>query len=93
METMRRFFIYTGGLYMLLKDLQIGESGIVRKINLPFQVERRLQALGMTPGTQISVINRKGKGIMLILLRGTRFALGYNMTRNITVEKGAAPHV
>ena len=52
-----------------------------------------MQALGMTPGTQISVINRKGKGIMIILLRGTRFALGYNMTRNITVEKGAAPHV
>ncbi len=75
---------------MLLKDLKKGESGIVTKLNLPFETERRLLALGMTPGTQIDVVNRKGKGIMIIVLRGTRFALGYNMTRNIDVEKGAA---
>lgn len=49
---------------MLLKDLQIGESAVVAKIELPFQIERRLQALGMTLGTRIHVLNRKGKGIM-----------------------------
>ncbi|MCH3951303.1 MAG: ferrous iron transport protein A [Acidaminococcus sp.] len=75
---------------MLLKDLKKGESGVVVKLNLPFETERRLLALGMTPGTEISVVNRKGKGVMIIILRGTRFALGYNMTRNIEVEKGAA---
>lgn len=75
---------------MLLKDLRTGESGIVKGITLPFQIERRLQALGMTLGTQIEVVNRKGEGVMIILLRGTRFALGYNMTRNITVEKVVA---
>jgi ferrous iron transport protein A len=75
---------------MLLKDLKKGESGVVTKLNLPFETERRLLALGMTPGTEVSVVNRKGKGVMIIILRGTRFALGYNMTRNIEVEKGAA---
>ena len=74
---------------MLLKDLKRGESAIVKKIDLPFEIERRLLDLGMTPGTEIDVVNRKGKGVMIITLRGTRFALGYNMTRNITVEKGA----
>ena len=29
---------------------------------------------------------------MVILLRGTRFALGYNMTRNITVDKVEVDH-
>ena len=77
---------------MLLKDLQIGESAVVTKIELPFQIERRLQALGMTLGTRIHCITRKGKGIMVILLRGTRFALGYNMTRNITVDKVEVDH-
>lgn len=72
---------------MLLKDIGTGESCIIEKINLPFQMEQRLQALGMTKDTTVSVLNRKGRGIMIIKLRGTRLALGYNMTKNITVRK------
>lgn len=72
---------------MLLKDIDAGQSCIVEKINLPFQMEQRLQALGMTRDTVVSVLNRKGKGIMIIKLRGSRFALGYHMTRNISVRK------
>lgn len=71
---------------MLLKDVSIGQSCIVEHIQLPFQMERRLQALGMTKGSVIFVLNRKGKGIMIIKLRGSRFALGYHMTKNITVK-------
>lgn len=77
---------------MQLSDLKIGQSAVVTKIDLPFTIERRLQALGMTLGTRISVLNRKGRGIMIILLRGTRFALGYNMTRNIGVDNVEVPH-
>ena len=33
---------------MLLKDAQIGETYIVKSIHLPFQLERRLESLGMT---------------------------------------------
>lgn len=73
---------------MLLKDGQIGETYVVKSIHLPFQMERRLEALGMTSQTPISVLNRKGKGILIIKLRGTRFALGYNITKNIEVEGG-----
>ena len=72
---------------MFLKDVQTGHSCIVEHIDLPFQMERRLEALGMTKESVISVLNRKGKGIMIIKLRGTRFALGYNMTRHITVRE------
>ena len=73
---------------MLLKDAQVGRTYIVEAIHLPFQMERRLEALGMTRQTSISVLNRKGKVILIIRLRGTRFALGYNITKNITVEEG-----
>ena len=75
---------------MLLKDAKIGRTYIVESIDLPFQLERRLEALGMTQRTSISVFNRKGKGILIIKLRGTRFALGYNITKHITVEEGVA---
>ena len=71
---------------MLLKDAKIGDTCIVEEIHLPFQMERRLEALGMTRQTPISILNRKGKGIMIIKLRGTRFALGYNITKNIEEE-------
>ena len=75
---------------MILKDAQIGRTYTVETVRLPFQLERRLEALGMTRRTSISVLNRKGKGILIIKLRGTRFALGYNITKNITVEEGEA---
>ncbi len=72
---------------MLLKDIQIGESCIIEKIDLPFLMEQRLESLGMTKNTTVSVLNRKGRGILIIKLRGSRFALGYNMTKNIFVRK------
>lgn len=72
---------------MLLKDAQVGDTCIVEDVHLPFRMERRLEALGMTLGTAVSVINRKGKGILIIKLRGTRFALGLNITKNIEVKK------
>ena len=72
---------------MLLKDTEIGQSCIVEQMKLPFQIERRLQSLGMTSEARLSVLNRKGQGIMIIKLRGTRLALGYNITRNIMVRK------
>lgn len=72
---------------MLLNDMQIGQSCVVEGIRLPFQLERRLQALGMTNEAKLSVLNRKGRGIMIIKLRGTRLALGYNITKNIQVRE------
>lgn len=75
---------------MLLKDAQIGRIYTVESVSLPFELERRLEALGMTLKTSISVLNRKGKGILIIKLRGTRFALGYNITKNIIVKEGEA---
>ena len=65
----------------------MGKNYTVIKLDLPFETERRLEALGMTDRAPVSVINRKGKGILIIKLRGTRFALGYNITKNITVEE------
>lgn len=72
---------------MLLKDVQAGQKCIVENMNLPFQMERRLEALGMTRHTPLSILNRKGKGIMIIRLRGSRFALGYHITKQIEVEE------
>ena len=72
---------------MQLCEAQKEHDYTVKAIHLPFETERRLQALGMTDNTPIRVVNRKGKGILVVRLRGTRFAFGYNIAKNIEVEE------
>ena len=71
---------------MLLKDVGAGQRCVVEGVDLPFQMERRLEALGMTRRARVAVVNRKGRGILIVKLRGSRFALGEQITRNITVS-------
>ena len=71
--------------HMQLNEARVGQTYTVKRIDLPFEMQRRLEALGMTDEAPVSVLNRKGKGILIIKLRGTRFALGYNITKNIEV--------
>ena len=58
---------------------------IVKDIGLPTGIEKRLEALGMTRGTSVTVLNSKSKGILIVKVRGTRFALGRNITEHISV--------
>ena len=76
---------------MLLKDVGAGQRCVVEGVDLPFLMERRLEALGMTRQAEISVVNRKGKGILIVKLRGSRFALGYQITKQITVRLAGDP--
>ncbi len=71
---------------MKLKQGSIGHDYTVISFNLPLNIEKRLEALGMTYGTVVSVLNRKHQGIMIVKIRGTRFALGKNITNNIQVR-------
>lgn len=70
---------------MQLKDGEIGHNYIVKNMDLPLSLQRRLEALGMTHNTIVMVINRKGPGVMILKLRGSRYALGFNITKNIEV--------
>lgn len=71
---------------MVLSDGKVGKSYSVEKMTLPVEMERRLEALGMTAGAIVLVLNSKENGILIIKLRGTRFALGRNITKNILVR-------
>lgn len=74
---------------MLLCDAKINHNYIVEELTLPRNIEKRLEALGMTRGSVISIVNGKGHGILITKIRGTRFALGKNMTKNISVREEA----
>ena len=71
---------------MTLLEGKIGETYAGRKTTLPLQVEKRMEALGMIQGTQIKIIHKKSKGALVILLRGTRFAVGKGIASCIEIE-------
>ena len=75
-----------GGICMQLSEAKVGNTYIVENINLPLKMEKRLEALGMTKDSSIPIINRKGNGILIVKIRGTRFAIGANITKNISVR-------
>lgn len=58
----------------------------IESMDLPMNIEKRLEALGMTHGTKLSVLNSKSGGVLIVKIRGTRFALGRNITKNICVR-------
>lgn len=61
---------------MYLCDGKIGNNYKVSDIELPTNMEKRLEALGMTRGTSVAVLNSKSHGVLIVKVRGTRFALG-----------------
>lgn len=70
---------------MKLSQCQIGDTYSVEDIQLGEDIKRRLLMLGMTYGTKITVLNKKGHGAMIIKLRGTRFTLGKDFCSGIMV--------
>ena len=71
---------------MYLCNGKTGNSYKVLDMELPVNMEKRLEALGMTRGTSIAVLNSKSRGVLIVKVRGTRFALVRNITKNILVR-------
>ncbi len=75
---------------MKLKEGKDGQTYVVEKISIELNLERRLEALGLTEGSRITVLNNDKKGAMTVKFRGTRFALGRRIADNIFVKEEAA---
>ena len=58
-------------------------------MELGLALERRLEALGILPGTRLRILNKKSHGAVIIFVRGTRFALGTGIARKIIVKEAA----
>lgn len=70
---------------MTLDKGAVGESYRVKTIDLPEQVEHRLEAIGMTLGGRVSVLGSKDRGTLILKVRGSRFAMGRGITQRIEV--------
>ncbi|MGO5051112.1 FeoA family protein [Lachnospiraceae bacterium LCP25S3_G4] len=72
---------------MLLKEGKDNHIYKVDDIHLEIQLERRLEALGLTKGTSITILNNKKKGSLTVRFRGTRFAIGKRIADHIFVSE------
>ena len=72
---------------MFLSNAKIGKYYTVTGMWLAKGITHRLEALGMTHGTKIYVINKKKTGSAVIRIRGTRFALGSGFSQGIGIRE------
>lgn len=75
---------------MRLCEGEVGKTYQVQSMKMAMQTERRLEALGLTPGGYIVVMNKKPRGAMIVKFRGSRFAIGRSMTEKIIVKEASA---
>lgn len=77
-----------GENYVLtLKDGEITKRYQVVKLDLDLNIERRLEALGMTNDAEITVLNKKRHGAVILKVRGTRFAVGRQIAEGIQIKE------
>ena len=72
---------------MTLYEGKIGKQYLVEGMETPEEVPRRLQALGLIEGTPLKLLNRKKKGALILYVRGTRLALGKDISSRILVKE------
>lgn len=64
----------------------VGNTYIIESLSLPQKMEKRLQALGMIEGTEVSILKNKNGGTLIIQMRSTRLALGKGISSHIEVR-------
>lgn len=72
---------------MTLRDGQIGQSYIVKELELEAGARRRLEALGLIQGTQIQLLNQNNDGAVVFKVRGTRLAVGNKIAESINIKE------
>lgn len=72
---------------MTLQKAKIGNFYEVISMNLDMATMRRLEALGLTKGTNIKILNRNRGGSVILMVRGSRLALGNKITEEIHMKE------
>lgn len=72
---------------MTLNNAKVGTSYTVENMDLKIDIKRHLEAIGMILNTTIEVLNKKRNGSIIFKVRGTRLAVGKNISQNITIKE------
>lgn len=72
---------------MTLKDINIGEYAIIKKVIATGSIKRRLLDIGLTPGTKVEcVLQNPGKNLIAYMIRGALIAIREEDVQNILIE-------
>ncbi|BBF45298.1 hypothetical protein lbkm_4060 [Lachnospiraceae bacterium KM106-2] len=74
---------------MTLFEAMKNSAYTVSSTELESGTGRRLEALGLTVGTKIEVLNRKRNGAVIFKVRGTRLAVGKKIAQAIKIMEVA----
>ena len=76
---------------MTLKQGKTSQTYRVVSLDIELKLERRLEALGLTEGSLITILNNEKKGSLTARSRGARFALGRRIADHIEVTEVSMP--
>jgi ferrous iron transport protein A len=74
---------------MTLHSARIGRTYTVKALDLDNMTKRRLEALGLTVGTRINVLNRNHGGAVILMVRGSRLAVGAKIAETIHMKEAS----
>ena len=74
---------------MTLHSATIGKMYTVKSLDLDTATKRRLEALGLTVGTKINILNRNHGGAVIVMVRGSRLAIGAKITETIHMKEAS----
>lgn len=72
---------------MTLLDANIGSVYTVDSMELELVMKRRLEALGLTRGTNVRLLNRNRGGSVIFMVRGSRLAVGRKIAEAIQMRE------
>jgi len=88
-HTRHRHFLSDGEgdtLSLALSELDEGQCGIVCHLRGGRRFVSRMAALGFTIGAEVTIIQNRHRGPLVVMVRATRVALGRGEARRVKVE-------
>ena len=73
--------------HISLAELPVNDHAKILSFSGGHSMVNRLAALGFTPGTDVDMAQNYGHGPLIVLVRGTRVALGRGEASKILVER------
>ena len=75
-----------------LDQLKGGACAVVRELRGGNDFVNRLASMGLSVGSQLEVLQNRGQGPVLVLVRGTRIGLGRGEALKILLEESECEH-
>jgi ferrous iron transport protein A len=70
-----------------LSQLLVNEKATIQSFSIGRMESNRLASLGLTPGAHVDMTQNYGRGPLIVMVRGTRVALGRVEAAKIFVER------